>query len=75
MVLRLWSAVWQLPDDVDVGAYGPGDKGCSNGGVAVDTTPYDSAFTCDCSDSRFTGKYKIIATPKGQSNPLFWLYP
>jgi len=41
--------------DTGVVEYGPGGRGCANGG-SVDGEPMDGAFTCDCSGTRFTGQ-------------------
>eukprot|EP00038_Savillea_parva_P006120 m.161761 g.161761 ORF g.161761 m.161761 type:complete len:2425 (-) comp12114_c0_seq1:110-7384(-) len=39
-----------LYEDTDLASNGPNGRFCLNGGTAVDPVPYDSNFTCSCTD-------------------------
>eukprot|EP00041_Stephanoeca_diplocostata_P038833 m.1559122 g.1559122 ORF g.1559122 m.1559122 type:complete len:2011 (+) comp25275_c1_seq7:178-6210(+) len=43
------------PADTSVAAYGPNGQPCANGGLPVDVTPFDHAYTCNCSGTQHRG--------------------
>jgi len=54
VVVRRWG-FGALPEDTKDPLNGPNKQGCGDG-VRVDGTPFDDAFTCDCSATRFGGE-------------------
>eukprot|EP00039_Didymoeca_costata_P013930 m.218320 g.218320 ORF g.218320 m.218320 type:complete len:2262 (-) comp15903_c0_seq3:2204-8989(-) len=47
--IKNWNFSVKIKDE-KIAAYGPNGKGCENGGVPNDTTPYDQKFTCKCTN-------------------------
>lgn len=41
--------------DTALAANGPNLVGCQNGGDAVDDTPFDNSFSCDCANTQYYG--------------------
>jgi hypothetical protein len=64
-------------DDFLNEANGPNGELCMNGGIVVDTIPFDHEFTCDCSETIYTGDncQELVSTDHGctlEANVDLW---
>lgn len=53
-IIDVWNFTMYF-QDVLVDENGPNSKGCENGGLRIDGTPFDDQFTCLCDLTSFTG--------------------
>jgi hypothetical protein len=60
------------PVDTDVAAYGPNGTACVHG-VRVDGTPMDDSFTCNCSETKYSGSLcELQRSPAADDTLTVW---